>query len=449
MEVPDTHYARVGELRIAFQEFGEGERTVFIPPFVSNIDVMWDHECPRRMLEHLGSFLRLVAFDKRGIGLSDRFEEQPTLDERIDDIEAVMDAVGWETAHMLGLSEGAAMAQHYAVQHPGRVHKLALLSAQAPLADAEWARELSGDAHRDVAEILADFSEVAQTWGEDPRPYARLIAPSQVGNDAYLRWINRMNRLSASPADFARQLMSIVSIAGTTEPERVRAETIVVHLTGDRCVPIGNGRVLAERIPNSRLVEVEGADHLLYSLDNWRDVVDPVIEFFTGVRPPLSVQRRFAAIMLTDIVGSTAMASSMGDVRWRELIERHAHITHRVFSSNGGRVVKSTGDGALALFETPSDAVGAASSLRAALDDVGLAIRAGIHAGEVEEHADGDISGLAVNLAARVEQAASDGAIYVSSTMKQLLLGGRFELADRGAHTLKGFEGTWPLFEVR
>ncbi len=278
--------------------------------------------------------------------------------------------------------------------------------------------------------------------GEDPLPFARLMAPSQTGNHAYLRWMNRLNRLSASPADFTRQVESIVGIAGTTEPARVGAPTIVVHLTGDRCVPIGNGRVLAERIPNSKLVEVEGTDHLMYSLDNWREVVDPVIEFFTDVTPPHSLQRRFAAVMFTDIVGSTTLSSSMGDHRYREVIEQHDRIAHRVTTSNRGRVVKSTGDGILAVFDSPSAAVDVASSLRSALEEIGLTIRVGIHAGEIEEHADRDISGLAVNLAARVEQAASDGSIFVSSTMKDLLLGGGgIEFENRGEHTLKGSEG--------
>ena len=448
MDVPETHYARAGDLRIAFQEFGEGERTVIIPPITSNIDVMWDHEFYRRMLEHLGAFLRTVQFDKRGIGLSDRFDEQPTLDERIEDIAAIMDAAGWESAHLFGLSEGAAMAQHFAVHYPDRVNRLALLSAAAPFENAARAEELSGDAHRDFLEIAADFGEVIQSWGEDPLPFAKLMAPSQTGNESYLRWINRFNRLSASPADFTRQVESIVGIAGMTEPARVDAPTIVVHLTGDRCVPIGNGRVVAELIPNAKLVEVDGSDHLMYSQDNWRDIVDPVIEFFTGVTPPVSVQRRFATVMFTDIVGSTTLSGAVGDIRYRELIEEHDRAAHRVTTANRGRVVKSTGDGILAVFAAPSAAVTAAASLRRALEDIGLTIRVGIHAGEIEEHADGDISGLAVNLAARVEQATNDGAIFVSSTMRDLLMGSDTALVDRGEHTLKGIDGAWRLFEV-
>lgn len=448
MEVPETHYASAGGLRIAFQEFGVGERTVMVPPITSNIEVVWDHEFYRRMLEHLGSYLRIAHFDKRGIGLSDRFENQPTLEERIDDIAAVMDAVGWEQAHLFGLSEGAAMAQLFAVRHPERVNKLALLAGAAPFEAAERVEQLSGDAHRDLDDVIGDWMQVAAAWGEDPLPFARLMAPSQQDNQSYLRWANRMNRLSASPADFMRQLENIVGIIGTTQPSQVEAPTVVVHLIGDRCVPIGNGRALAELIPDARLVEVQGADHLMYSLDNWREIVDPVIEFVTGVKPPLSIQRRFAVVMFTDIVGSTTLSSSMGDVRYKEVIETHDLTAQRLTQRVGGRVVNSTGDGILATFDSPSSAVAAALSLRAALEEIGLQIRVGIHAGEIEEHADRNISGLAVNLAARVEAAATDGSIFVSSTMKEMLLGGDTDLENRGEHTLKGIEGSWTLYEV-
>lgn len=448
MKVPETHYARVGDLRIAFQEFGTGARTVMVPPIISNIDVSWDHEFHRRMLEHVGAFLRVVHFDKRGIGLSDRFETDPSLEDRIEDIGAVMDAAGWDKAHLFGLSEGADMAQLFAARYPHRVDKLALFGVAANPEDADLVEQLSGTAHREAAEISAEFVDIAHVWGEDSAPFTRLLAPSQSDNEAYLRWANRLNRLSASPKDFMRQLMNVGEIIGSLEPERVEAPTIIVQLLGDLVRPIGNARLVAERISNCALVEVEGADHLMYSLDNWREVLDPVIEFLTGIRPPLSVQRRFAAVMFTDIVGSTTLSSSIGDLRYKEVIEKHDLVSHRLIQHHRGRVVKSTGDGILAVFDSPSAAVAAATSLRTALDEIGLAIRVGIHAGEIEEHADRDISGLAVNLAARVEQAASDGSIYVSSTMKDMLLGGDTNFEDHGEHTLKGIEGTWRLHEV-
>ncbi len=421
---------------------------MYVPPIVSNIDVKWDHEFHRRMLDHLGSFLHVVHFDKRGIGLSDRFENEPTLDDRIDDIGAVMDAMGWERAHVFGASEGADMALHFAVRHPERVEKLALVCAAGPAAESERIKELSGAAHRDIADIGAEFFGVVEVWGEDAAPFARLMAPSKADDPVYLRWANRLNRLSASPADFMTQLLNVSTIEGSMEPENVRCPTMIVHLTGDRVRPIGNGRVLAELIPDSTLVEVDGQDHLVYSLDNWREVIDPMIEFMTGLRPPHDVHRRFAVVMFTDIVGSTPLVTSLGDTRYRELIEDHDRVIHRTTSAHRGRVVKSTGDGMLGVFDSPSAAVEAAMSIRSSLDQLGLAIRVGIHAGEIEDHANGDISGLAVTLAARVEQAAEDGAILVSSTVRDMLLGSDVELRDVGPHELKGFEESWTLFEV-
>lgn len=233
---------------------------------------------------------------------------------------------------------------------------------------------------------------VAAAWGEDPLPFARLMAPSQQDNQSYLRWANRMNRLSASPADFMRQLENIVGIIGTTQPSQVEAPTVVVHLIGDRCVPIGNGRALAELIPHARLVEVQGADHLMYSLDNRREIVDPVIEFFTGVKPPLSIQRRFAVVMFTDIAGLTTLSSSMGDVRYKEVIETH-DLTDR-----GTRRPKH-----LRLGGQPGSPRRSRRNRRINLrlvDDEGDAV------------------------------------------------GGDTDLENRGEHTLKGIEGSWTLYEV-
>jgi len=212
--------------------------------------------------------------------------------------------------------------------------------------------------------------------------------------------------------------------------------------------PVGNARVLAELIADSTLIEVDGDDHLMYSLENWREVIDPVIEFLTGIRPPHAVQRRFAAIMFTDIVGSTPLLTSLGDSGYRQVIEEHDRIIQRTTASHRGRVVKSTGDGMLGIFDSPSAAIETAAALRTALNDLGLSIRVGIHAGEIEEHANGDISGLAVNLAARVEQNAPDRAILISSTVREMLLGSDIEVLSVGEYDLKGIEGSWTLYEV-
>ncbi len=290
--------------------------------------------------------------------------------------------------------------------------------------------------------------QFAETWGEDPRPFARLMAPTRVDDPAYLRWANRLNRLAASPAGFMAQLLSVGAIDDRADPTMVEHDTLVVHLTGDRVRPIGHGRWLAELLPHSTLVEVDGDDHLLYSLPNWREVIDPMIEFFTGVTPAIDVHRHFAVVVFTDIVGSTNRATEVGDDHWRDLIDTHDSLSHRTVTRHGGHVVKSTGDGMLALFPAPSSTIEAVTELRERLAVVGLTIRIGIHAGEVEDHLDGDISGLAVNLAARVEQAAPDDETYVSSTVQQLLLGTDVVLVDVGEHSLKGIEGKWRLYKL-
>lgn len=448
VDVSDIRYAKVGRFRIAYQVFGEGPRTVYVPPIVSHIEMKWEHEFHRRILDHMGSFLRVAHFDKRGIGLSDRFEVDPTLDERIDDIAAVMDAEGWDSANVFGMSEGADMALLFAQRYPERVDRLALLAGSAPASSADEVERLSGAAHRPYDDIVADFMQIAETWGEDPRPFARLMAPTRVDDPAYLRWANRLNRLAASPAGFMAQLLSVGAIDDRADPTMVEHDTLVVHLTGDRVRPIGHGRRLAELLPHSTLVEVDGDDHLLYSLPNWREVIDPMIEFFTGVTPAIDVHRHFAVVVFTDIVGSTNRATEVGDNQWRDLIDTHDSLSHRTVTRHGGHVVKSTGDGMLALFPAPSSAIEAVTELRERLAVVGLTIRIGIHAGEVEDHLDGDISGLAVNLAARVEQAAPDDETYVSSTVQQLLLGTDVVLVDVGEHSLKGIEGNWRLYKL-
>ena len=450
MDVSEIRYAPVDGSRIAYQEFGAGERVVYIPPIVSHIEMKWEHEFHRRVLDHLGAHLHILHFDKRGVGLSDSYDGQPTAEDRVKDIAAVMDAAGWDRAHILGISEGADMAMLFAAHSPQRVERVVLMGAAAPSSYGERVEQLSAGHHRTVDEITAEIMEVAGGWGEDALPFARLFAPSRVDDTAYLRWANRLNRLSASPAQFAAQLFSIPEIREAIDPEGFEGHAVlVVHVEGDRVNPVGNGRLLAETIPEAEYVEVPGTDHLVYSLDNWRDAIDPAIEFITGRRPAASPNRRFGVVLFTDIVNSTATAAGLGDARYAELIDRHDSACHRTVFLNRGRVVKSTGDGVLAVFDSPSDAVHCTRDLRTALAELGIAIRAGLHAGEIEEHADGDVSGLAVNVAARVEQAADDGAIFVSETMQQLLLGTEFEFREAGEHQLKGIDGSWTLCELR
>ena len=449
VELPDVRFAGGDGVRIAYQEFGSGPRVLSIPALVSNLDVMWEHEVYRRVLEVARVHFHNVVFDKRGIGLSDRFDRAPTLDERIDDIIAVMDAVGWETATISGMSEGGLMAQQFAMRHPERVERLLLTNTAAPLSLDRRIRELGGDDHRPWRDVMADWEAVAAVWGEDAHRFVEFTSPSKVGDEAFTRWANRLCRLSATPAGFRRQLDSVLSLdTSALDLQQIDVPTLVVHVRGDRSLGVGHGRVLAETIPGAEYLEVDGADHFWPTLDNWRDVVDAHIEFVCGSAPKRGTRREFATVMFTDIVGSTDLARSLGDQAWRATIESHDRLAHRKVAQFGGRIVKSTGDGMLATFPIPSAAAAAARAFRAELAAIDLRVRAGLHAGEIEVHENADISGIAVNAAARVEHAATDGSIFVSNTVREMLMGSDFMCDDRGEFDLKGLDGRWRLYEL-
>jgi class 3 adenylate cyclase len=451
VQVPETRYARAGGIGLAYQKYGEGPPLLIIPPLVSHVEVAWEHELYRRVFEHMGRFMTCVHFDKRGIGLSDRPDETPTLEQRIEDIVFVMDAVGWERASVLGLSEGGAMAQHFATAQPDRVDRLVLANTIVSLQYLDRAVECMkpGDPPATpFEEVVARFGELSAGWPENAAAFADWFMPSQAGNEDFLRWVARLQRLSASPKDFARQLEGVITMDPGDAPERITQPTLVVHVTGDRVINVCMGRLLAQLVPGARYREFPGEDHFLWVAPGWVEISDAIIEFVTGRAPASSTKRRFAAVLFTDIVDSTRRSSALGDGAWREVLDSHERIARRLIDARGGRVVKSTGDGFLAVFDMPSQAVDCGRALCSSLRAVDVPIRAGVHAGEIEDHADGDISGVAVNLAARVEQSAADGELWVSSTVRDLLLGGALRFEDRGAHELKGIEGEWRLYAV-
>ena len=449
VEIPEVRYADAGGVRLAYQDIGAGDPIVVVPALLSNLEVMWEHECYRRILELARRNHRLVIFDKRGIGLSDRFDRAPTLDERMSDIVAVMDTVGLERASLAGTSEGGLMAQQFAVRHPERVERLILINAPVPSTLLRRARELGGAAHRPWEEIRRDWEAVASSWGEDAGPFVELASPSRVEDEAFVRWGNRLNRLTATPAGFRRQLESIVSMdTSGLRPSEIEAPTMVIQVARDRVVGVGNGRALAEAIPNADYLEVDGADHFWVSLDNWREIMDAQIEFVTGVAPTSRTERVFATVLFTDIVDSTPTLAARGDQQWRSAIESHDRLAHRTVAEHGGRVVKSTGDGILATFPIPSAATRAARTFRSELSALDISIRAGLHAGEIEVHENADISGIAVNVAARIERAATRGSIYVSRIVRDMLTGSDLECVDRDDHELEGIDGSMRLYEL-
>ena len=448
MEVPDIRFTRSGDLNIGYQRWGAGPDVVVIPPLVSNVEIMWENELWRRALEFTGQHVRAIHFDKRGIGISDRFEQHPTLEQRIGDINAVMDAEGVARASIMGLSEGGLMAQLFAALHPERVDRLVLVNSLPGTAAWRQLGRYSDTPVPTVEEQGARAMQLAETWGRDPKFLVDWFMPSQRDNVPFLRWLARYQRQTASPADFRRQLESILSLDGVDDLSSIKAPTRVIHVAGDRVVPAAAGRFLAANIPGADYVEVEGDDHFCWVMPHRRKVVDPYLEFITGTVPSARSERRFATVLFTDIVGSTERARAVGDEAWRLTLESHDRIAWKTIDAHRGRVVKSTGDGLLVTFGSPSDAVACAAVLHRELGGIGVAIRGGVHAGEVAIRDDGDVSGLAVNLAARVAQAAGDGAIYVSSTVRDLLLGGGQTFTDRGEHVLKGIGGPWRLYQL-
>jgi class 3 adenylate cyclase len=451
VQVPDTGYARSGDLRLAYQQWGQGPRLLIVPALLSNMEVTWEHEYTLRIFDLLGRHVSVAQFDKRGIGLSDRPEEAPTLEERIADIVAVMDELGWESSSLLGVSEGGAMAQLFAVTYPERVEKLVLHNTFAPAQYRVLVQERTEAGDPPIPsprEMWAGFERLIDAWPEGVQEFVDWFMPSQSDNPSFRRWLGRLMRLSASPRDFRRQVESIWTLDPGDAPERITQPTLVVHVKGDRVLNVANGRVLAALVPDAAYVEVPGDDHFSWVLSNWRDVVDPVLEFVTGGPVATVATRRFATVLFTDIVDSTRRSADMGDAAWHELIDRHDRLARKIVDRYGGRVVKSTGDGLLVVFDVPAQGVDCGLALCAELHHLGLEIRAGLHAGEVEVRDDFDISGIAVNLAARVEQAAHNGELWASSTVRDMMLGGAATFTDRGEHTLKGIEGSWHLFAV-
>lgn len=442
---PPVRFATTTDgVRIAYTVWGDGPTFVIAPPIISNVELAWEHDQNRRVFERMGRHVTAIAFDKRGIGMSDRFDQPPTNEHRITDFLAVMDAEGIEKANISGISEGGAMAQLLAVAHPDRVDRLVISNSSAPPDHRDRVRELADGPLLSFESFMARWNDVILHWGEADSPAVPWIMPSMANDPVYREWFARFQRHSATQAGFRRQLESIALLDTTGVPEQIQAPTLVTHTTGDQVLNAAHGRTLAELIPGATYVEFPGPDHFFWIAPNWRDILDEHLRFVIGGPVGAMVQRSFATVLFTDLVGSTAAASSVGDARWSETLDQHDRLASRVVAAHSGRLVKSTGDGMLATFPSPSLAVMAATALRAELGRIDLMIRAGLHAGEIEDR-DGDISGFAVNLAARVEGAAPDGEIFVTSTVRDLLLGGSFAFEDAGVREFKGIQGAWAL----
>jgi class 3 adenylate cyclase len=444
MEAPETRYARSGDYSIAYQVVGQGDLDlVYVPGLASHVEVFWEEPAYSRFLHRLASFSRLILMDRLGTGLSDRLpaNQVSTYEQRMDDIRAVMDAVGSERAAVLGWSEGAPLCALFAATYPQRTTALVMYGGVPRFVsddDYQWGFP---------REVLDDWVEqiVPAAWGQDEE-LLRLWAPSVAEQPGPRRWFVRFGRLAASPGA-AQALFGMAQDLDIRDIlPAIRVPTLVLHRTEDSLVEVEHSRYMAERIPDAKLVELPGVDHLWWFGDQ-DAIVDEVQEFLTGARSAPEPDRVLATVMFTDIVGSTKRAADVGDSRWRELLERHEAIVRRELERHRGHEVNTTGDGFLATFDGPGRAIGCARAIAEAVRSLGIEVRAGLHTGECEVM-NGDVGGIAVHTGARVSAEARPGEVLVSSTVKDLVAGSGIEFEDRGTHELKGVPGEWRLYAV-
>jgi pimeloyl-ACP methyl ester carboxylesterase len=440
---PEIKYAKSGEVSVAYEVIGDGPIDLIMAPgFVSHLEISWENPGIKRFAERLAKFARVITFDKRGTGMSDPVDDVPTLEDRMDDIRAVMDAAGSEKAVLVGISEGAAMCILFAAAHPERTTALVLYGGTAR---STWAPDYPWATTQEaLMEALAEFTIPSLGTGDNLDTFA----PSLADDPAMRAWWGRMERFAASPSMMAKVFAMFLEIDVRDALPSVHVPTLVLHRKGDRVVNIGAGRYIAEHIEGAKLVELEGRDHA-----GWAGDVDSIIgeieEFVTGARgvADTDLDRVLAKVMFVDLVGSTARAAELGDQRWRDLLDRYYVVVRRGLERFRGREIKAIGDGFLCLFDGPARAIRAAQSIASGVRELGLEVRTGLHTGECELIGD-DVGGIAVHIGARVVAIADPGEVLVSSTVKDLVAGSGIEFADRGAHTLKGVPGEWHLFSA-
>jgi class 3 adenylate cyclase/pimeloyl-ACP methyl ester carboxylesterase len=430
MSVPVTRYAKSGDVHIAYQVFGSGTTDlVFVPGFISHIENYWDHPDLARWLLRLGRFARVIMLDKRGTGLSDPVREMPPLDLRMDDVRAVMDAAGSESAAVLGVSEGGALAALFAATYPRRCQHLVLYGAFARF-----------PIPADILEPL--FKYIDKAWGSGlSLPW---FAPSRQADPAMLQWWGRFERLGASPAAVAAVVRMAVETDVGDVLSTIRVPTLVIHCKDDTLITFECGHFVARNIPGARLIELPGQDHLFFIHEKIGDCIE---EFLTGsVAGGEGESRRvLATVLFTDIVGSTSRAEQIGDRRWHDLLDAHHATVRRELARYRGSEVKSLGDGILATFDGPARAVRCACAIAEAVRALDIEVRCGLHSGEIEI-VDRDVQGIAVHIAARISGAATASEILVSRTVKDLVAGSGLHFNGRGPHSLKGLQEPMELY---
>jgi pimeloyl-ACP methyl ester carboxylesterase/class 3 adenylate cyclase len=442
VELPETRYAKSGGVSIAYQVVGDGPiDLVFIPGFVSNVEYYWEMPAAARAFRRFASFSRLIIWDKRGTGLSDPVARVPTLDERAEDLRAVMDAAGSERAALMGISEGGPMGLLFSAAYPERTTALILHGVSPKFsASADWPWGWSPQ------EITKRLDELERNWGKSA--LLDLFAPTLANDPTAAQAWGRMQRAGASPAMGRAVYEALCQLDCRQILPAIRVPTLILHRTGERVAYVEGARYMAEQIPGAKLVEFPGADHS-FTVGAADPVIDEIEEFLTGVRPGRVPDRVLATVLFTDIVGSTERAAQLGDQRWRDLLAAHDAAVRRELAAFDGKEVNWTGDGFLATFAGPSRAIECACAVRDAMRHLGLEIRAGLHTGECELLARDQLGGLAVHIGARVAAMAGAGEVLLSSTVKDLVAGSGTDFVEKGSHTLKGVPGEWRLFAVK
>jgi class 3 adenylate cyclase/pimeloyl-ACP methyl ester carboxylesterase len=429
-------------VQIAYQVTGEGPiDLVWAPATMSNLEVDWGWPPKVRLIEGLSAFARLIRFDKRGTGMSDRPTDAATLEERTDDIRAVMDSVGTERAAILGFSEGGSMALMFGAMYPARTQALVIVGCQArwtQTADYPWG-PTADEQEAVLADIRANWPSMQYLFGPG----------AGMGDDVdpdYVAWVLRWAQMGGSP----RAIVALEEMIGQIDVRDVlptiAVPTLVINRTGDPVADVDAARALAAAIPGARFVEFPGNNHSMFDMGD--EFIAEVRTFLTGVRAPAPTTRRLATLLFVDVVGSTALATSMGDSRWRDLLDRYYARVGAELASFGGVEVDRAGDGLLATFDGPTRAIRCAQALVRLARELGLQLRAGIHTGEVETAGQG-VRGIAVHVAARVAALADADEVLVSGTVRDLIAGSGIELEDRGFHELKGVQGAREVLAVR
>jgi len=440
VQPPPTQYVERDGVSIAYQVMGDGPIDMLVSPgFISHLDLQWTDPPSAKFLARLASFTRLIMYDKPGTGLSDPISHLPTLEERGADIEAVLDAAGSRQAVLFGISEGGPTSVVLAATRPERITSLILygtFAATPHRAPEAYSPEVVERSEATVRELQEAFEH----WGDGDA--MKVFAPSMA--EGQKRFFAMFARAAASPSMARALIDTTLQIDVRDVLSSVQVPALVLHVDGDRAIPVEAAQLMADGIPGARFVSFPGIDHLFW-IGDFEPVADEIEQFVTGSVNRAEPDRVLTSVLFTDIVASTERAAELGDSAWREVLERHDALVDRVVGEGGGRVVKHIGDGALSAFDGPAKAIRCAEALREGVTELGIELRAGVHTGECEAIGD-DLGGLAVHIGARVGALAGPGEVVVSNTVKELVVGSGMQFADRGEHELKGVPGLWRVY---